>query len=500
MRLPGSLTARVTAAAVAAVGAALLVGGIAVVVAAERSDRDAVDRELERLVQTRRGPALRALGPPRFAPPEGGRPGMVQPGGEPGSPFDPGSGSPRRMPIEPAGMPSRPLDPGSDRFVRAVSPFGPVASAGAEVPREFPLVDSGPPRTVEVSGDDWRTVSRDLPRGGTLQAATRLDTVQARARRLRRIVAIVAALALLGTALAAGALVRLALAPLARLRAAADRVAETADLSVRVPADDGPDEVRELAGDLNAMLERIGASAAEREAALAAARRFAADAGHELRTPLTSLEANLSTLGAEGPGTAGAGQGVARSGFAGTLDASRADVRRLAALVDQLQALARGEAGAPVAPEDVDVAELVDAALASVRARHPAVRATLEAPEPGPVVRGDAEGLRMLVDNLLENAARHGRPGGRVRASVASLPGGGVRIAVDDDGPGIPPDEREAVLGRFVRGRDAHGPGTGLGLAIAATQAERHGGTLRLDESPLGGARATADLPGALVT
>ncbi|HVE68960.1 MAG TPA: HAMP domain-containing sensor histidine kinase, partial [Solirubrobacteraceae bacterium] len=375
-----------------------------------------------------------------------------------------------------------PLEPGSDRFVRVVFPTGRTVSAGADVPAGFPVVEPGEPRTVSVRGDDWRTVSRPLPRAGTLQAAARLEPIQARASRLRRIVAIVSVLALLATALAATALVRLALAPLARLRSAAGRVAETADLTVRVPADDGPDEVRDLAGDLNAMLERRGAAAAEREAALAAARRFAADAGHELRTPLTSLEANLSSLGA------------AQSGAA--LDASRADARRLGALVEQLQALARGEAGAPASPEALDAAEVVDAALAGLRTRHPRVEATVEAPDPGPELRGDPEGIRMLVDNLLENAARHGREAGRVTATVAPRPGGGVRVTVDDDGPGIPASEREVVLERFVRGRGAHGPGSGLGLAIAAAQAQRHGGTLRLEESPLGGARAVAELPG----
>jgi signal transduction histidine kinase len=231
------------------------------------------------------------------------------------------------------------------------------------------------------------------------------------------------------------------------------------------------------------MLERLGASAAEREAALAAARRFAADAGHELRTPLTSLQANLSSLSPAGSEDA-------------ALDASRADARRLGALVEQLQALARGEAGAPAAPEGVDAAELVDAALAGLRTRHPAVDASIEAPDPGPELVGDAEGLRMLVDNLLENAARHGRADGRVAATVAPRPGGGVRLTVDDDGPGIPAAEREVVLERFVRGRDARGPGSGLGLAIAAAQAQRHGGSLRLEASPLGGARAVAELPG----
>lgn len=466
MRRPRSLSGRVTLAAVAAVGAALLVAGIAVVVAAGRSDRDALDREIEGLVRARARPALRILGPPpgagiRGRGPEGGL----------------GAGA--------AGGPPEPLDPGADRFVRAIGPDGTQTSSGAEVPDGFPVVDPGEPRTVTVGGEDWRTVTRRLPGAAVLQVAARLEPLQASSRRLRRIVVFVALAALAGTALAAGALASAAVAPLGRLRDAAGRVAETADLNVRVPDDEGPEEVRDLAGDLNAMLARLGASAADREAALEAARRFAADAGHELRTPLTSLGANLSALG-----PVAAGDESARR----ALEASQRDAARLGGLVEQLQALARGEAGLPVAAEEVDVADLVDSALASVRRRHPGVEGSLEAPDQGPVIHGDPEGLRMIVDNLLENAARHGGESVRITARVAAGPDGGATLTVDDDGPGIPEADRPSLLERFTRGAGARGPGSGLGLAIATAQAHRHGGHLRLEDSPAGGLRAVATL------
>jgi two-component system, OmpR family, sensor histidine kinase PrrB len=483
MRLPRSLAGRITLTAVAVVGVALLVAGIAVVLASARSDRDALDRELERIVSIRRGPALRAIG----GPPPGGSFGGVRRRdgvrrGAGGPPF-PGRGG---EPLGPAPEPAAPLDPGNDRFVRAITPSGSSTSAGATVPEDFPVTEPDKPTTVEADGEDWRTLTRALPGGATLQVAAELQPLQAREARLRRIVLIVAGAALLITALAAGALARASVAPLGRLRDAAGQVTETADLGVRVP-DEGPEEVQELAGDLNAMLGRLEVSASDREAALEAARRFAADAGHELRTPLTSLRANLSALGssvAEDPPARRA------------LQAAQGDAVRLAGLVEQLQALARGEAGPPAAAEPVDVGELVDAAVAALRTRHPEVTAQLEAPEEGPSVRGDAEGLRILVDNLLENAARHGRPGGRIAAEVARE-NGGARLTIDDDGPGIPPQERTAVLERFARGRDARGPGSGLGLAIAAAQAHRHGGDLHLDGSPLGGLRVVATLPGS---
>ena len=95
----------------------------------------------------------------------------------------------------------------------------------------------------------------------------------------------------------------------------------------------------------------------------------------------------------------------------------------------------------------------------------------------------------MLLDNLLENAARHGRPDGRVVVTLTADSIGGAELVVDDDGPGIPPGERERVLGRFARGSGARGDGTGLGLAIAAQQAQLHGGEARIERSALGGAR-----------
>jgi two-component system sensor histidine kinase PrrB len=105
---------------------------------------------------------------------------------------------------------------------------------------------------------------------------------------------------------------------------------------------------------------------------------------------------------------------------------------------------------------------------------------------------GDPDGLRIMVDNLLENAARHGRAG-RDAVHIA-VTVGADELTVDDDGPGVPESERATVLIRFGRGAGAHGPGTGLGLAIAAAEAQRHGATLTLDESPLGGLRARVAL------
>lgn len=275
----------------------------------------------------------------------------------------------------------------------------------------------------------------------------------------------------------------LALRPLERLRGTAERVASTRDLATRLPRGEGPEEVDALAGSLNAMLERLERSARRTEAALEDSRRFAADAGHELRTPLTSIKANLDVLARSTNLSARQRRIMA--------DVAR-EQGRLAALLDGLQRLARGDAAEAVPRERLDLADVVDAAVAHASARHP--RAVIAFSGPDEVlIDGWADGLRLLVDNLLDNALRHGRPDGRVEVTLA-LDGGAARLTVDDDGPGVPVADRQRVFERFARGAGATAPGSGLGLALVAQQAAVHGGAVTIEDAPGGGARVTVRL------
>jgi two-component system, OmpR family, sensor histidine kinase PrrB len=236
------------------------------------------------------------------------------------------------------------------------------------------------------------------------------------------------------------------------------------------------------------MLARLEISSAATERALEAARRFTADAGHELRTPLTSLRANVAAL-----------RHVARAG-AERLDAAEQarvvselerDLVRLTALLDGLQALARGDANVSEhAP--VDLGDVADAALADARRRHPGIDFAFGGTHEL-IIDGDENGLRAALDNLLENAARHGAR--TVRVSLEP-----TRLIIDDDGPGIDAGEREHVFERFARGRGASVPGSGLGLAVVAQQAQLHGGHAYAEASPLGGARVVIAITNAATT
>jgi two-component system, OmpR family, sensor histidine kinase PrrB len=244
--------------------------------------------------------------------------------------------------------------------------------------------------------------------------------------------------------------------------------------------------VRSLARTLNAMLARLKTSTEGTERALQATRRFAADAGHELRTPLTGLRANLDALERNPDLPVEQRQALVRE--------ITADQERMVHLLAGLQALARGEAAESLPREDVELADLVDASVYEARRRHPDVEFLLTEDVGGAIVHGWGSGLRLIVDNLLANAALHGRKGGRVDIRLRR-DGDALVLEVADDGPGIPAAERERVLEPFARGEATTAPGTGLGLAIVDQQAALHGGTMTLSDSPLGGLGVTVRLP-----
>jgi signal transduction histidine kinase len=271
----------------------------------------------------------------------------------------------------------------------------------------------------------------------------------------------VLALSGLGAALlavaAAALLTRRGLRPLRRLADAAGEIERTADPSRRLPDTGVADEIGRLTGVLNRMLSSL-------ETARASERRFLADASHELRTPVTALLGNVEYAARHG-----ADEEV-------IADLQR-DAARLARLVDDLLVLERSGA----AQQDlgtVDLARLVS----DVVAAHPDERVAagvVEAVE----VQGEADALRRVLENLIENGLVHGPPGGRVTVS-ASRRDDVALLTVSDDGPGPGPEQRERMFERFWRGPDsAERPGSGLGLSIVSAIVERHGGRVTVEGS-----------------
>ena len=274
-------------------------------------------------------------------------------------------------------------------------------------------------------------------------------------------------------AAAAWWLTALALRPLQRV--AADVRQRDAQSLAPLPAAGLPDEVAPLVAALNALLQRLGQS-------LEAQRAFVADAAHELRSPLTALKLQLQLLRRAGGDTE----------RAAAAEALGAGIERAARLVEQLLALARSEPGAAAAePQRLDLSELVRQAVADTvpLALARDTRFTLLADAPV-TMDGDRTALALLARNLADNAVRYAPHGASVEVRVAQ-PDGVPTLQVDDSGPGIPAAERERVFDRFYRRGAGDEPGSGLGLAIVRSVAQRHGATVALNDSPLGGLRVT---------
>jgi signal transduction histidine kinase len=273
-------------------------------------------------------------------------------------------------------------------------------------------------------------------------------------------------------------LVGRALRPVEAIRAEVERISGST-MHRRVPEPETRDEVGRLARTMNSMLARLETSVTEQ-------RRFVSDASHELRSPVATIRAGLELARARSH----------QDTWPTLVDNLLDEESRLEALLDDLLLLAasdeNGAGAAPAAPVN-----LTD--LAAVEARRPRrvpvelVRAP--AGDEATVVAGDRQQLARALSNLVDNAARH------ADSAVRISPGRDhetVRLAVDDDGPGIPPEDRERVFERFTRlddGRARHDGGTGLGLAVARAIVTRHHGRVWGDDSPLGGARFVVELP-----
>jgi two-component system OmpR family sensor kinase len=234
-----------------------------------------------------------------------------------------------------------------------------------------------------------------------------------------------------------------------------------------------PDEVRPLVGALNELLARL-------QAALGRERAFMADAAHELRTPLTALHLQMEML-ARASGEAERGAAMERLS---------AGVQRAIRLVEQMLALAREEPRMPPRRAPVELGALAREVLAELLPLADAHHVDLGLLAARPLtVSGDADALRTLLRNLIDNALRYGGDGGRVDVSVedgGSADAPRAELAVTDSGPGIPPEERARVIDRFYRRAGTAPPGSGLGLAIVKAIADAHGATLTLTSGPGG--------------
>jgi signal transduction histidine kinase len=252
-------------------------------------------------------------------------------------------------------------------------------------------------------------------------------------------------------------------------------------LETRLPDIDDAD-LATLTSSFNSMADALQARI-ERDA------RFASDVSHELRSPLTTLATTVGVLASrrdELPERS-------RAAF----DLLTADVDRFQRLVEDLLEISRYDAGvADLHLEDVRLTELVTRAVAS--AGGPPVELGPGAVDDGLAVQADKRRMEQIIKNLVENATRYGGGATRVIVDAGHYV---ARVAVDDEGPGVAPEEREAIFERFFRGsaagqRRGGGQGSGLGLSLVTEHVRLHGGRVWVEDNPAGtGARFVVEIP-----
>jgi two-component system sensor histidine kinase QseC len=242
-----------------------------------------------------------------------------------------------------------------------------------------------------------------------------------------------------------------------------------------------PVELDGLVRAINGLFQRMR-TALERE------RRFTADAAHELRTPLAALRVHVANCHAED-------DAAKRDQLAERVDQALVRMERLIAQMLDLARQDAAEPGARVAA-DVDLPALVrrEAAELGVAGLGRGLRLEVTG-EAHAKVAGDEVALGIMLRNLLDNALRYTPDGGRIRIDV-QRDGHGLRLRVDDSGPGLPDDARERVFDRFHRELGSGATGSGLGLSIVRSVVARHGGRVRLAHSELGGLGVEVHLPG----
>ena len=362
---------------------------------------------------------------------------------------------------------------GASGSVQALAPNGDVV--GKRILSESDLRQAKTGHLEDVTRDDThlRVFVTQGPLGDKLVVARPLTEVDSSLKRLR-IVLLLVGLGGIGLAGGLGLLVaRGTIAPVRRLTAEAEHVAETQDLSRRMPADAEGDEIDRLGAAFNTMLAAL-------ESSRDAQRQLVEDASHELRTPLTSIRTNIELLGRA--------KHLPESERAEVVAAASAQLEELTLLVGDLVDMARDGRPAAEEVEDVRLDELVRESASRLNGGRIEVDA-----EPS-LVSGSRTRLARAVSNLLDNALKYSPDGSVVQVTVR-----GGEVAVRDHGPGIAPQDLPHVFDRFYRAPSARGtPGSGLGLAIVRQVAEAHQGSAIAEAAEGGGARLRLRLPAVI--
>ncbi len=282
-------------------------------------------------------------------------------------------------------------------------------------------------------------------------------------------------------------IIRIGLRPLQRMAGVAQDIA-AGDLTRRVEPATQDTEIGRLGIALNGMLSQIEAAFGERTRSEQRLRRFIADASHELRTPLTSVRGYAEMLR----------RGAQESPEDASIARRRIEEEsvRMSLMVDDMLVLARLGQGRPLERTPVDLQSIARDAVADAHAVAPQRSITLDAPA-SVVIAGDDTRLRQAVGNLMRNALVHTPHASPIEVALETH-NGVATMSVVDHGPGLKPDDAGRVFEPFYRvnaSRSRDSGGAGLGLSIVAAVVDAHGGSIKVGETPGGGATFEVELP-----
>jgi len=316
---------------------------------------------------------------------------------------------------------------------------------------------------------------------GTIQVAQSQAATDDALLATRRVLVIVSISLLLFAAVGGAFLARTALRPIQAITKTAQRITQAQDLRQRIPVIVPNDELGRLTETINGMLARL-------EDLFKAQQRLVADVSHELRTPLTTIQGNLDLL------QRGAADDL--STRKSTLRTMADETARMRRLVNDLLLLAQTDAGLKLHQQPVELDTLLLEVYRQAQVMAQGITVRLGA-EDQALVLGDADRLRQLLLNLVDNALKHTvAETGEVTLTLRRT-GGWVRVSVEDNGAGIPTEDLPHIFERFYRADPSRSRpgGSGLGLAIARWVAEAHGGRIEVESQVGKGSIFTLWLP-----
>jgi len=279
--------------------------------------------------------------------------------------------------------------------------------------------------------------------------------------------------------------------PLGRLSKDAMMINDSSDLSERVNSESkySFSEVQNLTASINEMLRRLEQSNKVTQEALVSSRSFASNVAHELRTPLTSMKMNLDLLGRN--------LEIDNSQKSEIISDLISQQDNLISILESLRLLARGDLSEENIFEEIDFMQFINELTIKHERQYPESKFNLILTSEFPLVYAWREGLQVMLSNLIVNSVTHSKmyPEQLVIEISTEISDNNLILTIDDNGIGIPENERILVLERFQRGNSSSIKGSGLGLALVKQQVDIHNGSLEITSNPSSGARFVISLP-----